>query len=164
MDAVKALADTNMKISESKTILYKIQETETEYLVEREKKAVSRVQKVLEESKDLILKSKENYEHLKVLSDSMSELSLFLSKSYEQFLGTVKTFKESNDAWDWEINRQQEEMNVIRNDLAAQRSIIENDKKSIKRKEQIILEENIKIADRRGVLERAAKLIREKKI
>lgn len=47
MEAVKALSDLTLKISEQQNLLCKLQEEETEYLIEREKKAMERI-KLLE--------------------------------------------------------------------------------------------------------------------
>ena len=38
MDALKALSEINMEISKQKELLFKLQEEETQYLIDREKR------------------------------------------------------------------------------------------------------------------------------
>lgn len=46
LKALQALAKLNIKISEARETLEKLYETETEYLIERERKAVERINKL----------------------------------------------------------------------------------------------------------------------
>jgi hypothetical protein len=133
MDAVKELADTSMKISESKNILLKLQEKETEYLIAREEKAINKINKVLEESKDLLDKTQGNYEQIHIFCRTVSEYADFLSEAQGKFQKMLELFEERNKLWEENAQLQYAE-------IARQRKITEQDTKAIETREKKIEE------------------------
>lgn len=164
MESLKALADTNMSISEAKGILFKLQETETEYLVEREKKAVARIQKSLEESDSLIKETYANYEEIKNLSNTVSLFSNFLSESYTKFQEMVSFFSEQSNLWEKDMQRQERQISEIKEKMKAERIIIQNDKESIERRQKQLKDDQRRIEDQRQTLARSIERLKQNRI
>lgn len=139
MNSVKALADTNLKISEAKNLLFKLQEDETEYLINREKKALDKISKVFVESKDLLDKTHQNYEEIHQFCKTVSEYADFLAENHSKFQDMLATFHKRNELWEENVKK-------INQELADQRHAIKQDTEAITEREKRISEakENIK--------------------
>lgn len=133
MDILSEIATTNMKISEAKNLLTTLQEKETEYLIIREKKALTKITKVLEESKDLLDKTHQNYEHIHEFCKTLSGYADFLDETHEKFSKMLETFAKRNEIWDENAKRQYEE-------IARQRKIVEQDAEAVAKRETKIIE------------------------
>lgn len=133
MDSMKELADTNIKISEAKNLLFKLQEDETQYLVVREKKALEKIQKALDDSKELLDKTHKNYEKIHEFCQSVSSYADFLSETHKKFQEMLEVFKSRNQIWDGNAKQHYEE-------LARQRKIVEQDTQAIEQREKQIKE------------------------
>lgn len=144
MDVLKVLADTNIKISEAKNTLFKIQEDETEYLKKREEKALVKVQKVLDESKEILDKAHSNYEDTHKFCQTISNYSDFLGEAHGKFTDMLDLFNEKNELWDKNAKLQYEE-------IARQRKIVEQDTKDIETREKAI-KEALKIIENEKIL------------
>lgn len=164
MDTVKELAATNIKISEAKNILFKLQEQETEYLEEREKKALARIDKVLEDSRELLANAKGNYEEIHEFCRTITSFAEFLSEAHTKFGGVLESFKERNDEWNKELDRQNAELAEIRKNITIERSLLANEKKNIEEARKSIEKEMKKMVDERGTLDRAIKRLKEGRI
>lgn len=128
MNSMKVLAETAMKISEAKGLLFKLQETETEYLDSREKKAMAKIQKLLVDSQDLLDKTKNNHEEIREYAKTVSSFADFLTETYDKFQGMLQNFNERNELWDQNIKRQTEI-------IADQRRQVESDEKHVREDE-----------------------------
>lgn len=163
MDSLKAIADANLKVSEARNVLFKLEEEETTYLVGREKKAMERIQKVIDESVLLVQEARENYREIVEIGNATSDLTRSITSLVELFKNATADFEERNLEWEKQIGLQQDEIVEVRNQLKAQRSEIDNDKKSIQ-KEQINIEnEKIKIKDQWGEISRALTRLKERR-
>lgn len=161
MTALKALTDTNMKISEAKGVLYKLQETETEYLIEREKKALSRIHQTIEDSRHLLDESKRNYEEIQELYRTAGTFLETVNKTYDSFQEIVKDFSERNQAWETNIGRQQDEIADQRKEIKADQVRIKNDQKSLESKGKLLENTRIHLESRQGTLEASYKIEKE---
>lgn len=164
MDATKELAATNMKISEAKNIIFKLQEDETKYLEEREKKALERIDKVLDDSRELLDLAKGNYNEVHEFCKTITTFANFLSEAHTKFGGILESFKERNDEWNKEIDRQNAELAETRKNILIERSLLENEKKNIEKARQEIEKAMIKMKDERATLDRAITRLKEERI
>lgn len=164
MDSIKALADTNMQISAAKGTLFQLQATETEYLEGREKKAMERIQKVVEDSHLLIKEAKENYQEIVDMSKSAAEVSKSLSSLHESFQKTLLDFEERNVLWGKQIENQQKEIADMRKGLQIEKMNIENDRTFIEKAKASVKLEERKIKDKWAEYERAIIRLKEGRI
>jgi len=146
MQMLKEMADTNVRISDAKNLLFKLQEDETVYLEAREKKAMVKINKVFEDSKDLLDKTYKNYEEIHQFCQKVNEYADFLSETHTKFQKILEVFEKKNELWEKNVKNTNEE-------IAKQRKIIEQDSKAIKIREERIDEENEKIKKEREHLE-----------
>lgn len=164
MDAIKELADTSIKISEAKNIIFKLQEDETEYLVLREKKALEKIEKVVRESKELLEQSKSNYEEIHGLCRQVSELILFLTTTQSSLADLLREFNERSDLWDIEVKDQLAEIEEVKRKNQIDKTLIENDQKTIKVELKKLENEQIKINDQRETIKRIIERLKNNKI
>ncbi len=164
MDSVRALADTNIKIGEAKNTLIKLQEQETSYLAEREEKVLSRIQKILDDSKDLLAEAQSNYSKIRELNGTVSSFTEFLKGAYQAFLELLKNFRERNDLWDNKVSEIEKGFEDIKRQIDSDKVRIKNDQDSMERAKASMALERRKIDDDRATLERAIKRLKEGKI
>ncbi len=164
MDAMRALADTNMQIGIAKNTLIKLQEQETSYLEERERKVLARIQKILDDSKDLLAEAQSNYSQIRELHGTVSSFTEFLKGAYEAFLGLLKDFRERNDAWDNKVSEIETGFENIKRQINTDKVRIKNDTEALERAKAKMLIERRKIDDDRAELDRAIKRLKENRI
>lgn len=164
MDALKALADTNMKISEAKNALATIKKDEAEYITAREAKALDAIQRVLDDSAALIKQAKENYTELGDLYKSASELATFVIEAQGNFKKMIADFEERNVLWQEKVTKQEAEMVSLWKQIKTDKTEIANEKKNIARAQKKLDDDKKKIADEWGEIERAIKRLKENRI
>lgn len=164
MEALQALADTNIKISEAKGALFKLQETETEYLVVREKKAMDRIEKTIADSREFVDEANKNYEEVKNFALDASSFAESLIKAQGTFHKMLEEFEERNVIWEQEIGKQQDEIAEEKKNLKAQKTVIENDRKSLSKAKAQHSMDALKLAGEWGELNRAITRLKEGRI
>lgn len=164
MQAMKVLTDTNLKIGEAKAHLIKLQEQETSYLEEREKKVMVRINKLLDDSRGILAEAQSNYSQVRELFNGVSAVVSFLSNAYEAFVGMLKDFRERNDQWDNKVSEIEDGFAKIRQEIANDKVRIKNDTESLKRWEKSLDLERKKIVSDRGELDRAIKRLKENRV
>ena len=162
MTGMKALAETSMKISEAKGILFKLQETETAYLIEREKKAIVKIQQSFEQSQNLINETNENYEEVRRFYKIVSSFSEGLTGIYDKFEVIVKDFSERTEAWENKINTQQDEILEKTKEIKEERVKMENERKNLIKKETSLKNLETHLSSRQSTLEKSYEI--EKKL
>lgn len=162
MDALKALADVNLKVSEARNLLTKLQEGETEYLVSREKKAVDRIQSVLAESTQLLEETTKNYEVIHDLAKSVTQTAKFLSDAHRDFGLLIEEKDKHYEAWEGDIKVQEEGIVSLRNGLKVDLSTVESARKQVESDKISLERERKKIEDQRGTLARAVARLKPK--
>lgn len=155
MDSVKALAETNMQISEAKNVLYNLKKEETEYILSREKKVIERINELYQESKSVIDDIKNNYEGTKIILQLAHDATKFLKENQIKFQDFTTSFDKRCEAWEKEVREQEERFISIKKGLEQDKVQIANDKKTIESTRLIMAEERRKIEDDRATLERA---------
>lgn len=164
MEAMQTLADTNVKIGEAKGSLEAIKAIEIAYLEAREKKAVSVVQKVLEDSKALLSEAATNYLKVKELSATASSFARFLIEAHDSFKQLVVKFEEKGILWEEQVKRQEDEFVKLRNDIKRDRILLDNDQAALDTRRKQMDVEKRKLDDDRQTLDRAIKRLKEGKI
>lgn len=164
MDALKALAATTLKVSDAKTTLIKLEETETEYLVGREKKAMECIQKVHDTSADLLQKTQENYDGVTQILSTISGFTDFITKAYGKFQDILKAFDERNVLWEENCKKWEEENQKKVNELKLRQSVVEGMEFANEKTKKKLSEDQQKLDDRYGTLERAIKRLKEGRI
>lgn len=161
---MKALASTNMKVSEVQANLLKLQATEAEYLKQREEKAQARISALLERSHEIISRIGKNYSDVKDFSNSLSTFAGFLLEAQSSFELLQESFEEKTKTWDETIKAQEKKTKEVEKALLVESARIETEKKTIEQAKKKIEEDKRKIADDRGTLERAINRLKEGKI
>lgn len=164
MQALKALSDVNIKISEAHNLLQKLQEQETEYLVIRETKALDRIQKTIDDSASLIKIADENYGQIKTFTRSIGSFIDHLTKLTDEYNQLIAEFEARNTKWEQGIGKQQDEIDWQIRHLKVQQVTIENDRKSLELERSKLVEAQKKLHSDRGTLDRAIKRLKEGKI
>lgn len=164
MESLKALSDINLKVSEAKNLLFKLQEDETAYLVTREEKAMDRIQKVVEESHSLVQEADKNHAQIKALIVEVSAFVEHLLQIQENFQGLLAEFEERNIDWERDIGKQQDDIAEIRKGLKLEKVQIENDLKNINVARKKLAEDQKKLDSDRGLIDRTIKRLKENRI
>lgn len=164
MDSLQVLAQTNVDIGKAKSELSEVKKLEEAYLEEREKKAVAVVQKVLDESKDLLAEALKNYQIIKELGNTASSFAGFLVEIHESLKVLIRDFDEKSATWEADVKKQSEEFESLRNQIKVERVLLENDKDALKAREQEAQKEDKRLKDERGTLDRAIKRLKENRV
>lgn len=164
MDTLKALAETTMKVSEAKSTLIKLEETETEYLVAREKLAMERIQKVHDDSAEILKQTQTNYVDAQALLATVSTAASFMDGAYTRFTELTELFNARNAAWEANCATWEAEVTKTKNQIKVEQVKIENGKKA---NEQMVLKlanDQRKLDSDRGTIERAVARLKENRI
>lgn len=164
MVALEALAATNLKVSEARGTLIKLEETETEYLIGRERRAMERIQEVHDDSSDLLKATQTNYDGVHQILSTVSGFSDYLSKAYDEFKGMLDSFEERNREWEANCKIWEDKVIETKNEIKVEQTKIYNEKKNIERQQTKIEMDRMKIEDDRGTLERAITRLKENRI
>lgn len=154
MEALQALAETNLKVSEVRALLIKLEETEKEYLQGREQRAMERIKEVHAESAELLKETQQNYEGTRDILSSVSEFAEFLKGAYADFRGILDDFDRRNTLWEKNCTTWEAEAKATRDAIKVQQAKIENDKKANKQREQELEATRKQITDLKATLER----------
>lgn len=131
MNSLKILSETNLKISEAKNALIKLKSEEEAYLSLREKKALDEIDNALKKSEELLQKTQHNYQEVRDLYTTASELSQFVVECYGKFHDLVTEFNKRNELWEKRFKFQNEEIGRLRKQVETDRKAVEGDKKSL---------------------------------
>lgn len=155
MEALQALADTNMKIGEARNTLSLLKAEETAYLTQRELKALETVQIILNESEEVLKLSFSNYEQVKKLANDASNFAQSLAESYQEFENLKVTFDKYTTAFEDSIKLKETELADIKNLMKLDKAQMKAEQDAINRAYKNIAVEKVKIKDSRETLERA---------
>jgi uncharacterized coiled-coil DUF342 family protein len=161
-DTVKALANMSIKISEARETLTELQNTETTYIEERERKAVEKIQEVFEKSKDLLDQIHNNNEEVKTLYTVVSGYKDFLSEGQEKFTKLLQDFNERSELWEKFVEEKYKEFGKFEQEVMEQKRQIEQDKEDIKDKKEELRRIKIKLDDEREIIKRAVERLKNK--
>lgn len=158
MNSIRVLAETNMKISEAKSALNKLQEEETDYLLAREKKFMSQVDKNLQESRHILEEIGNNYQGVHDLYDSTKQFCDVLVEMYGKFHKMTEDFTKRTLAWEERIKDQQQAIDQMKREVKIDKVQIENDKKSLETKKKSLNTLESHLNSRQSALENSYKV------
>lgn len=164
MDAVKALADTNMKVSEAKASLALIKADEGKYLAGREKKALELVERVLEESSLLLREARGNYEQVKDLHKGAGAFAEELSAAQRGLSEAVKGLETAGAEFELRAEILRKEVEAARQEVKTDQVRLKNDRESLQRERDALSRESRIVADERQAIDRAISRLKQGKI
>lgn len=164
MEALEALAHTNIKVGEARGLLSQLKADETKYLAERDKKALESIQNILTESQEELKNAFSNYEEIKKFASDASNFSQALLESYNEFLELKKTFDEYTTSFEENIKVTQSQLEETKKQIKVDRMQLKADQEAVSRAWKQIALDKIKIKDERQTLERAMARLKENKI
>lgn len=164
MEALNALAQTNLKIGEARGLLVKLQEDETFYLIERERKAEMVIQGMLERSGTLLAEISKNYAEVMEYSRDVASLGEFIVSMSEDLRRMVEEFDAKDAAWWVKVGKQNEEFEKIRKDIKRDQILVNNDRIAVEAEKAKIALAWRKISDENSQIERAIKRLKENRI
>lgn len=155
MDALTALAETNVLVSRSREVFNTLKAEESAYIVEREAKALARIQAVLTESKEVLNETLQNYNALHELANNTAIYSQFLDEAYEEFKKLKENFLLTTQEWESDIKDVEEHLSEVKKQIKIDTIRIKKDQESIERQKKNLKDEERRIKDQRETLERA---------
>lgn len=164
MQSLRALAEVNLKVSEALTTLSGLKKEETEYFETRENEALEKIREVLAESKDLLKECDENHAQIQEFSVEVTDFASKLTIMHQWLKDLVKDFNERNELWSKELEKQRSEIQEKRNQIKAEKQIIENDRKSLDMAKKVFAGEQKKLDSDRGTVERAIERLKNNRI
>ena len=163
-DALKTLADTNMKISEAKNALFKLQETETAYLTAREEKAMGRINKMFEDSKDILTQTQKNYNETQQFHNTVSSFAESLVEAHKKFQALLADFDSRNDVWEKEVSHHEKQVTEIKHRIEEDKAKNANEKKNLELAKKSLEIEKKRLEDERGTLTRVIERLKNNRI
>jgi len=152
MKTLEALAKATMDASEAKNRLHELESKETEYLAEREGRAVAIVEKVLEDSEEVLNNTMKNYEAVTVIAATTGDLSSRVT----DILGRVKIvlshFDEKSRLWEAKAKATEERLSYIKTTVELQRVAVESKRISNVEIELSLVEWEKKLASQEEML------------
>lgn len=127
-----------MEISKARGLLVSLQETETLYLMNREKKVLDKINKAFEESREILNSTRENYAGVQEIISTISTFTSFLEGIHKSFNNLFDDFSERSVSWENKIDSQlieiEEEKIKIKNDkllIAKEKEFVKNSKEGL---------------------------------
>ncbi len=164
MEVIQALATVNMKVSEAKGLLSKLEEQETEYLIEREARVMARIGKVLEESQQAIIDAHGNYAEKQKVAQSLSDFVTLLVETCEKFEKMREAYDEKTIVWENKVKTDETRLAELQRLIKVDGELLKEGKDALDRRENKLKQMERKITDDRGVIEREIKRLKEGRI
>lgn len=161
MVSLEALAKVNLAISEAKGSLINLQEIETEYLEEREKKAVARIQKVLDNSGELLKEIGNNYTAIEEFAKNVSGFAKILTELYDKFCDLNESFQKKSKAFDERTKAQEIVFEGQKRQIKSDQVRIANDNKGLLAREEKVKADIRHIESQQAALETGYRLEKE---
>lgn len=163
MNALKALSDTNMKVSESKATLIKIEETKQQYFKIRETETNERIAKIIAESAEVLKQARENYYETTQFYYTITSFADSLNVSYETFVHLINDFNERDQEWQKSFAEQENYLKQLKIEIDNDKQNIIKEKNKIESDKKLLEIDRIKVNDMRGTIEREINRIKVRK-
>lgn len=163
MIALKALADTNMKVSEVKATLIKIEETKQEYFKIREEETIKRINKIISESSKILKEAQLNYYETTQFHHTTASYADALATAHSILLQNVSDFDKRQVLWEKSMKEQEDILNEIKKGIVIENVRILNDKKGIERAQKKIEQDKVLIESRQAQIKSALAVLDKKK-
>ena len=163
-DALKELADLTIKTSEAKGILQKLEQSKDLYLKEREEKVKSEIQSIIDDSKDVIEKAKNNYGEVHNMYNIVNSYIAFLGEGFETFTGLTLDFKEKSKLLDLEMESQRQSIKKMQVELDNDKKHLESQKQSLLLEQKAFEKQVRKLNDQKETIKRTIERLKDNKI
>lgn len=164
MEALKSLAETNLKVSEVKGTLATMKVEEGAYIKKREEKTLKAIEKLVKESSVVLGDAYQSYNDVHNLSKSSSEFALFLSEAHQDFLALKDTFEESTEAWKDHVEALEAGLEEVKKQIKLDKEEVKRDQDEIRKMTKVMNTEKKKLIDERETLKRAIIRLKEKRV
>lgn len=164
MEALQTLADTNVKIGEARGVLSTLKAEESQFLTEREEKALKKVEDILKESEDVLQEAFSNYEELKSFASDAAAFCKFLMEAFEDFTKLRKLHEEYTKAWEIRTHEVRKELDKVKNQNKAEKAQINADREAIDKAWKKITEAKLKIKSDRQSIDAAIIRLKENRV
>ncbi len=164
MEALKALSDMNLKVSEVRAELSELETMKEAFIVSREKEVSERIDALLQESRETIKETVQNYQDMKSFHKEVSTFADILRENKESFVKLVDSFEESKELWSKQVEEQENALIEAKKTLTVDRVKIENDRKSIESARKELERATRKLESDRGTIDRKIARLKANKI
>lgn len=154
MDSVKAIAESNLKLSEALSDIRKIKEEKVKFIIDRENEAMIAVQSVLQDSKEMLIEATSNHTDIQLFLGEVTALHEQVKQTSDELDSVLKLFVERNLAVEADVKLIIDDVSLKRNNIDIDKKRIENDMEAIKKKNIQVSEEMRNIMSIKGALER----------
>lgn len=131
MDAMKDLAETNLKISEGHNSLEELKGLESAYLVEREGKAAATVQRVLDESEGVLTIAGENNDAVRLLAADARGLAGKVIDLFGAVKEVMARFDQKSAIWEKNMQDREDKLSTEKNGLLLTAESLANERKNL---------------------------------
>lgn len=161
MQAMEKLASTNLEVSNARNALFKMKEDETSYINEREKRTLERIAKLLDDSEEILNKTKNNYAELDDLLNTVSGVAKFITEAQGNFHQMIQDFEERDVLWQAKVAKHESELKETLKSIQIREVFLANEKKNIEKSKLILSEEKKKIDDKWAEIARELKRLKK---
>lgn len=162
MQKLERLADINVQISKAKTILSQLSEEEASFLEDREKKAVEKVNSILEHSQSIVDQINHNHDQVTQFHNTVVSFVGFLEEIYDKTKGLMESFDTQSEQWEAKVIEQDESLSTRKALLDKQTNALAEEKENLKKKEKDLIAFDRALNDKYATLERTQARIKSK--
>lgn len=164
MEALRALSDVTLKISEARNTLTSLEQNKEKFLEARAFDEVARLTQVLAESQQLIDSINANYGEITELATIVRETAASLVSIHDAFFGYVQTFEKYQQERSEQLGRQRDDIHAAAQAVKVDRAKLKNEQISIEGVKRSLEDRERKLKIDREALDRAVKRLKEGKI
>jgi len=141
MDTLKQLANVNIEISNGKALLQNLKEDIDDFLKEREILEKGVIDRVYEESKDLIDKIHKDYSKVTAYYNEIRSYTGFLKELQDNIHLKIEEFTESSKEFTNYVKKEQNRLSELQKDLDSEKDIIKKQDESIKKDQKELIKD-----------------------
>lgn len=154
MQALEELARTNIAVSDAHTALDDVKGLETDYLVEREGKAMAAVDRVLAESEAVVNQAMENYDAVNTVAADVRTVASRTVDLFNALKGIMARFDQKSALWLKNVEDREGKLEEKSRALAVQKRLLDNDRKSLDERALLLTDAEAKVAADREEVEK----------
>jgi chromosome segregation ATPase len=157
MDGLRELSITQNKVGEAKMALDKLQKATAEFITQREKEALEKIDELFKQSGEIVAQINKNFAETTQFANTVATFSGFLEEMYLKVMDMLSLLEEKNKAWEAKLNKRTEDLSVVESKLQEQARILEKEKQNIEVLNKKLDDKHKLLASRRASLEQAIK-------
>jgi len=161
-DAVKEIADMTIQISGAKLALEEIKNAKNEFISEREKETVEKIQKIINDSKEILEQANKNYAEVHNLLNILTSYKECLDELNEKFAEMIGDFNKKDKEWKENTEKQYKEIEELQRQTKEDAEKVKREKDDIKKAHLQIKKDYQRIASRQAQIKSALEVINNK--